>query len=133
MRLSSHTPLVPLAVVAVVVTIAALAGCGGDGTAPEPENRTRPGETPADTEGSTEEPIPAEETESLLLEGRLTDEGVECPAFRDDEDDQLYTLTGDLGDFGPGDRVRIVAQPVAMSPCMQGTTVQVIEISAIDE
>jgi hypothetical protein len=75
---------------------------------------------------------PAGEGEQLFLEGRLTDEGIECPAFRSDQD-ELYTLTGDLGGFGPGDRVRIVGEPVAMSTCMQGTTVNVLEISAIEE
>ena len=78
-----------------------------------------------------EEP-PIGEGEQLFLEGRLTDEGVECPAFRTD-DDELYTLTGDLGGFSPGDEVRIVATPVEISTCMQGTTVQVVEISAIEE
>jgi len=108
------------------------------------------GETPAEEEatgmpaeegaggaelGAGEPPpngAPAGEGEQLFLEGRLTDEGVECPAFRSD-DDELYTLTGDLGGFGPGDPVRIVAEPVAVSTCMQGTTVNVLEISAIEE
>ena len=83
------------------------------------------GEPPGDA-------APEGEGEQLFLEGRLTDEGVECPAFRSD-DDELYTLTGDLGGFGPGDRVRIVGEPVAISTCMQGTTVVVVEISAIEE
>lgn len=78
-----------------------------------------------------EEP-PNGEAQQLFLEGRLTDEGVECPAFRTD-DDELFTLTGDLGGFSPGDQVRIVATPVAISTCMQGTTVAVVEISAIEE
>jgi hypothetical protein len=78
------------------------------------------------------EGAPADEAEQIFLEGRLTDEGVECPAFRSDQD-ELYTLTGDLGGFGPGDQVRIVGEPVAISTCMQGTTVQIIEISAIEE
>lgn len=133
MRLSRWTPFAHLAAVAVLVTLAGLAGCApddgtGDATTPEPA------ETPADTgEETMEEPTPADGAEQLLLEGRLTDEGVECPAFRNDEDDELYTLTGDLGDFAPGDRVRIVAVPMELSTCMQGITVNVIEISAIDE
>lgn len=73
-----------------------------------------------------------EQTGQLFLEGELTDEGVECPAFRGD-DGELYTLTGDLGGFQSGDRVRIVATPVEMSTCMQGTTVQIVEIGAIEE
>lgn len=69
--------------------------------------------------------------EQIFLEGKLTDEGVECPAFRSDED-ELYTLTGDLEGHGPGERVRIVAIPMAMSTCMQGTTVEIVEITSIE-
>lgn len=134
MRLSSHTAFAHLAVVAVVVTLVALTGCADDGTGDATTPESRAAETPADTEGEPmEEPTATEGAEQLLLEGRLTDEGVECPAFRSDEDDELYTLTGDLGGFGPGDRVRIVAVPVQMSTCMQGITVRIVEISAIDE
>lgn len=68
----------------------------------------------------------------LLLEGELTDEGVECPAFRSD-DDEIYTLVGDLGDFATGDRVRIVGTPVEVSSCQQGTTIEIIEIGLLEE
>lgn len=102
--------LTALAALLAVPTLSALAACNSTG--------------PDDPAG------PPEDTR-LVLEGRLTDEGVECPAFRSD-DDTLYTLTGDLEGFGPGDRVRIVARPVEMSFCMQGTTVEVLEISALE-
>ncbi len=68
----------------------------------------------------------------LLLEGELTDEGVECQAFRNTEDDELYTLTGDLGGYTTGDRVRIVATPVDVSTCQQGQTVEIVEIGEIE-
>ncbi len=68
----------------------------------------------------------------LLLEGELTDEGVECPAFRSD-DGELYTLTGDLGDSTTGDRVRIVGTPVEVSTCQQGTTIEIVEIGLVEE
>jgi hypothetical protein len=68
----------------------------------------------------------------LLLEGELTDEGVECQAFRSD-DGELYTLTGDTGDFTTGERVRIVATPVDVSTCQQGQTVEIVEIGLIEE
>jgi hypothetical protein len=67
----------------------------------------------------------------LLLEGELTDEGVECQAFRSD-DGELYTLTGDTGDFTTGERVRIVATPVDVSTCQQGQTVEIVEIGLIE-
>jgi hypothetical protein len=81
---------------------------GGEMGNPEPDPEPEPGDV-------------------LRIEGRLTDEGVECPALRDLQD-KLYTLTGDLGGFGPGDEVWIEARPVEMSFCMQGTTVAVLRI-----
>jgi ribosomal protein L19 len=50
-----------------------------------------------------------EDNGALVLAGTLTDEGVECQAFRSN-DGQLYTLTGDLEDFKTGDRVRVVGK-----------------------
>jgi hypothetical protein len=41
---------------------------------------------------------------TLTVKGVLTDEGVECPAMRD-ESGHLYTLSGSLGGFRQGDRV----------------------------
>lgn len=77
--------------------------------------------TPRDDGGAT--------GDGLRIEGTLTDEGVECPALRGD-DGELYTLTGGTGGFAPGDRVEVVATPVQISFCMQGTTVKVRQIQA---
>lgn len=70
----------------------------------------------------------------LLLEGELTDEGVECQAFRSD-DGALYTFSAsvELDDLGPGDRVRIVGTPVDVSTCMQGQTLDVVEVGLVEE
>jgi hypothetical protein len=57
----------------------------------------------------------------------LTREGVECPAMRGD-DGRLYTLAGDIGRFGPGDRVRVRGQRADASICQQGTTIEVERI-----
>ncbi len=57
--------------------------------------------------------------EFVAVEGRLTPEGVECPAFRAG-DGTLYTLLGDVGDFRPGDEVCIYGRPGGISYCMQG-------------
>jgi hypothetical protein len=59
--------------------------------------------------------------------GRLTDEGVECPALRGD-DGVLYTLTGDLSAFKAGDEVLVEGSLPEMSICQQGTTIQVVRI-----
>ena len=56
--------------------------------------------------------------------GRLTDEGVECQALRS-SDGTLYTLVGELRGFVVGDFVTVVGEPVEVSTCMQGTTLQV--------
>ena len=64
---------------------------------------------------------------TLRLEGRITDEGVECTAMRG-EHDELYTLVGDLGDLSPGDRVVVAGTIAEMSTCQQGLTIAVTEI-----
>lgn len=68
----------------------------------------------------------------LRIEGRLTDEGVECPALRG-TDGKLYTLTGDLGRFRAGDRVWIEGTAARISFCMQGTTIAVERIGALGQ
>lgn len=55
----------------------------------------------------------------IAIEGRLTGEGVECPAFRA-ADGTLYSLLGELAGFGPGDEICIYGRPVEISFCMQG-------------
>ncbi|HEX8271380.1 MAG TPA: DUF5818 domain-containing protein [Longimicrobiaceae bacterium] len=79
------------------------------------------GRMDTDTAGGA---APAGETR---VTGRLTDEGVECPALRGD-DGRLYTLAGDTGGFKPGDRVTVAGTVAEMSTCMQGTTISVRSI-----
>jgi opacity protein-like surface antigen len=67
---------------------------------------------------------------SVQVTGVLTDEGVECQALRGD-DGQLYTLTGDLGGFQTGDRVRVVGKVAEVSTCQQGTTLVVQNIKGV--
>ncbi len=61
--------------------------------------------------------------------GRLINEGIECPSLRG-EDTTLYTLAGDIGDFGVGDEVCVCGTPGGLSFCMQGTTIAVTSISS---
>ena len=63
----------------------------------------------------------------LQRTGTMTDEGVECPAFRD-ADGYLYTLTGDLGSLEPGDAAVVQARYVEASICQQGTTLEVVRV-----
>lgn len=72
-------------------------------------------------------PLAASAQANITVEGVLTDEGVECQALRGD-DGQLYTLTGDLGGFETGDRVRVIGTVAEVSICQQGTTIEVKKI-----
>ena len=64
----------------------------------------------------------------VKVQGELTTEGAECPAMRA-EDGAIYTLLGDLKGFKPGDRVSVEGTRVEYSFCMQGTTLQVTQIT----
>ena len=61
---------------------------------------------------------------TICLKGNLTDEGVECQAFRS-TDGELYTLVGDLNGFQNGDEVVVCGTIAGISFCMQGTTINV--------
>jgi hypothetical protein len=65
---------------------------------------------------------------TMKIQGQLTSDGVECPAMKADNG-TIYTLLGDLKGFKAGDRVIVEAKPVEISFCMQGTTVQVTQIT----
>ena len=63
---------------------------------------------------------------TIKVQGQLTS-GVECPAMKADNG-TTYTLLGDLKGFKLGDRVIIEGRPVEVSTCMQGTTLQIVQI-----
>jgi hypothetical protein len=67
---------------------------------------------------------PPDSNETLTIRGRLTTEGVECPAMRDGHG-VLYTLAGSIGDFHAGDSVCVRGRRAEMSTCMQGITLNV--------
>jgi hypothetical protein len=56
--------------------------------------------------------------------GTITNQGAECQTMRGDNG-QLFSLTGNLRGFRPGDRVRVRGRVAEMSFCMQGTTIEV--------
>jgi LysM repeat protein len=66
----------------------------------------------------------AQHNDTIDLTGTITREGVTCTAMRGD-DGRLYTLAGQTGNFGPGDRVRVTGDLAQMSFCQQGSTVNV--------
>ena len=59
--------------------------------------------------------------------GTLTRGGAECPAMHGD-DGETYSLLGDLGGFGPGDRVRVTGEVAELTFCMRGTALSVQRI-----
>jgi LysM repeat protein len=63
------------------------------------------------------------------VEGRMTDEGVTCPAMRGD-DGTLYTLIGhdDLDNLQPGERIYVEGTEPEVSICMQGITLEVTHL-----
>jgi hypothetical protein len=109
--MSARPAVHPVAVVLVLGLAVGLPGCA---TTPPPP--------------AVESPA---EDKPMTVRGQLTTEGVECPAMRG-ADGTLYTLLGDLGEFKPGDKVVVEGTPVAISFCMQGTTIQITRIARQD-
>jgi hypothetical protein len=70
------------------------------------------------------------DTGTVTVRGRLTGEGVECQALRTD-DNQLFTILGDLRGFQAGDRVTVQGKRVRASACMQGVTVRIKRIEGV--
>lgn len=113
-----------LSALALLLAAACSPGAPEGARADPPPSDTSPGASMTDTTaGDTARPG------EVRVTGRLTDEGVECPALRGD-DGRLYTLAGDTGGFGPGDRVTVAGGVAEMSFCMQGTTIAVRTIAA---
>ena len=59
--------------------------------------------------------------------GRITDEGVECPAMRD-TDGFLYSLVGNTDGLEAGQSVVLQGRYVEASICQQGITMEVTEV-----
>jgi hypothetical protein len=60
----------------------------------------------------------------VVIRGRLTEEGVECPTLRD-RNGVLYSLSGSLGDYKAGDRVCVKGRKLEQSVCQKGVTLSV--------
>jgi len=69
----------------------------------------------------------AKNSGTVCVKGKLTDEGVECQAFRS-TDGELYTLAGDLNGHQSGDEVVVCGTIAEVSFCQQGTTINVSRI-----
>jgi hypothetical protein len=65
---------------------------------------------------------------TLTRSGRVTDEGVGCVTLREDESDELYSLTGETGGVRVGQSVVVEGTVADVSVCMQGTTLLVTRV-----
>ena len=65
---------------------------------------------------------------TMTRRGRVTSEGVECLTLREDESEELYSLTGDTDGLATGDTAVVAATIADASVCMQGTTLQVTRV-----
>ena len=120
----------PVGVILALAAAGALCCSGSQAPAAKPSATPAPS-APEASSGNEPEPDREEEGERVRIEGALTAEGVECQALRT-ADDELYTLTGDLEGFAPGDRVRVEGRISRFSICMQGTTLTVERIERVD-
>lgn len=66
----------------------------------------------------------------VTLAGVLTDEGVTCPALRG-EDGTLFTLAGDTAGLAVGQSVRVRARVAEVSNCLQGITLEVLDVAVL--
>lgn len=83
-------------------------------------------------EATVEKPTTTTTSSSeITIIGKLTTEGVECRAMRADGSNELYTLTGNVAGFKPGDHVKVVGKVAEISFCMQGTTIAVSSITRV--
>ena len=72
-------------------------------------------------------------TASITVTGKLTAEGVECQAMRQDRTRKLFTLVprSKLKGFKNGDHVKVVGTVVEISFCQQGTTISIKTITRV--
>jgi hypothetical protein len=108
--------------VAVGFTCSVLVACAG--TAPDGSARSATERNQAASRLNTASP-------EICLRGRLTDEGVECPALRG-PDGRLYTLIADPGAAPAAGELCVCGWVAELSSCMQGTTIVVTRIGPPD-
>jgi hypothetical protein len=65
--------------------------------------------------------------ERVSVTGEILRSTATCPRLAADNG-RIYTLTGDLEDFAPGDRVRVTGEIAEVSICQQGRTITVRRI-----
>ena len=66
----------------------------------------------------------------ITVVGRLTKEGVECRALREDKTNKLFTLTGKVP-YKNGTHVKVTGTIPNVSICQQGITIAVTSITKV--
>ena len=69
-----------------------------------------------------------EQDGTLTRSGQITDEGGSCLVLRENESDELYSLTGATDGLEPGDPAVVKGRVAEASICMQGTTIGVTRV-----
>jgi hypothetical protein len=90
------------------------------------ENNSKVATVPAKSSGKEDASLAG--TPAVTVVGKLTAEGVECQALREDKTNKLYTLSGNLKSFKTGDHVKVGGSIAEISICQQGTTINVSSI-----
>jgi len=108
--------------IAFALACGLLAACAPSGPVPEGRLSEREEASP----GRPSDAAPDE----ICVRGRLTDEGVECPAMRG-SDGKLYTLVGDAAPVVGGE-VCVCGRVAELSSCMQGMTIVVTRMGPPD-
>ena len=112
----------PLLLLLIVLTACAQPPASAPATATEPAMKPKP---------TTEATETADTSGELTVIGKITAEGVECKAMREDGTNELYTLAGNTGAFKSGDHVKVVGKIAEISFCMQGKTIAVKSITRV--
>ncbi|MBW3553393.1 MAG: hypothetical protein KY466_07785 [Gemmatimonadetes bacterium] len=73
--------------------------------------------------------VVGEAGDPIRVHGKVTEEGVECPAIRGPFG-TLYTLAVSEFDQAPGTELMVEGRIAGVSTCMQGTTIDVQSVSA---
>lgn len=109
--------------IAIAGVLIVLSGSKCSNSTPEPAG----GQAAQPDQGPAVKPAPGKPTEPdrvMTVRGTLTNEGVECPALRSVAG-ELFTLSGNIGDFRAGDQVCVKGHRVEMSICQQGVTIAI--------
>jgi hypothetical protein len=122
-----HSRLAAVTICIIVLGLSPVSHAQSSGTAKAPTKEAVPAATTAQT---TTNKVAAPAPKKITVVGKLTKEGVECRAMREDKTNKLYTLTGKVP-FKNGTHVKVTGTISQVSICQQGTTIAVSSITQV--